>query len=102
MTSLELASKMAQEAGFDIAVFEKKWNGYEVFYGDLILEEGQPAPCLGLPYYMLVKNGKIRLSRADEKCEIRGLVTLPTETVQDFDEVMAELEEEERNSKKGN
>jgi hypothetical protein len=92
MTSLELATDMAKEAGFDIAVFEKEWNGYEVFYGDLILEEGQPAPCLGLPYYMLVKNGKIRLSTADEKCEIRGLKTAPIDYTFDLEELMNDAE----------
>jgi hypothetical protein len=90
MTSIELAAEMAKEAGFEIAVFEKEWNGYEVFYGDFKEDKNL---CLGLPYYMLVKNGEIRLSTADEECELCGLVTLPSGTVQDFEEILKNWED---------
>jgi hypothetical protein len=87
MTSLELATQMAKEAGFDIATFEKEWNGYEVFYGEF---SDDIRRCLGLPYYMLVKDGKIRLSTADEKCELRGLTPMPIGYTDDFGELAKE------------
>ncbi|MDR1542895.1 MAG: hypothetical protein LBS50_00505 [Prevotellaceae bacterium] len=91
MNNQELATKMAQEAGLHIAVFEKKWKSYDVYYGDFTDDVQR---YLGLPYYMLVKNGKIRLSTADEKCELCGLTPMPKGYVSDIDEAIAELENE--------
>ena len=62
--------KFAQEHGFDKAEFVGQWKGYTVFEAHLdIGEDGEPAK-IGLPQYILEKDGSMRFSDYDETFEI--------------------------------
>ena len=57
----------AKTHGYDTAKKRGMWKGYEVYEP---IMGGGGSPCIGLPYYILVKDGKIRMSTHDEVFDI--------------------------------
>ena len=62
MTILEFAQKNGYQT---VKKEPQKWNGYTVYTPSF--NDGKEH-CIGLPYVILVKNGKARMSSFDETC----------------------------------
>ena len=54
--------------GYEAAVYQKEWNGYQCYEPVFSLDE--PVSYIGLPLMILVKGENIRMSTADEAMEL--------------------------------
>lgn len=59
----------AKRHGYSRIDYEGKWQGYDVYAMGFISPVGEYV-CVGLPFYALVKDGKISRSLPDEAFEI--------------------------------
>lgn len=64
---LSTIKEFAVKNGYKDAVFLKKWNGYNC-YEPIMSKDG--VSFIGLPLVIMEKDGKIRMSTADEAMEI--------------------------------
>ncbi len=58
---------LAVQNGYDTATLLKQANGYNVYVPDF---EGDEICCIGLPQYILEKDGKVRMTKGEEGLDI--------------------------------
>lgn len=60
--------EFARERGYESAVYQKEWNGYDCYEPIFSLE--QPESYIGLPLMILVKGETIRMSTPEEAMDM--------------------------------
>lgn len=63
--------ELAKKHGFDTAKYFKRWNGYDVYCAEY---EGDEVQFVGLPQYILVKDGKARITEGEEGSNLAELL----------------------------
>lgn len=69
MNNKEIVEAMFPRGTYDYAKFITKWNGYDVFL-PAFNENREILPALGIPPYILVKDGVVRCATDRETQEI--------------------------------
>lgn len=62
---------LARKHGYDTARYFKRWNDYDVYCAD---DEGNEVQFVGLPQYILVKDGKARITKGDEGSKLAEIL----------------------------
>ena len=63
--------ELARKHGYDTAEYFKRWKGYDVYCADY---DGDEAQYVGLPQYILVKDGKAKITKGDEGSNLAELL----------------------------